>query len=267
MLPRTDWDDLPASVRTAVQARTGPVASAGTVPAGMNSAMAVVLRTSDGHVFVKGLRHDHPGVITQQREAAVNPYLRGIAPRLLWRIDAGGWNLLGFEHLAGRHADYAPGLADLPLVIDAMRRLSEIPCPPVPHVKCAEQRWAAYADNQADLASFCGLSLLHTDFNPCNVLITGGGARIIDWAWPTRGAAWIDPASLVLRLMAAGHSPAQAETWASALPAWITVPARAVTAFARSGSRLWDQIACDDPQPWKLQMAANAREWARYRSW
>jgi hypothetical protein len=140
MLPRTDWDDLPASVRTAVQARTGPVASASTVAAGLNSAVAVVLRRSAGNVFVKGLRHDHPGVITQQREVAVSPYLGGIAPRLLWQIDIAGWSLLGFEHLAGRHADYAPGSADLPLVIDAMRRLSEISCPPVPHVKRAEQR-------------------------------------------------------------------------------------------------------------------------------
>jgi RIO-like serine/threonine protein kinase len=38
--------------------------------------------------------------------------------------------------------------------------------------------------------------LLHTDFNPLNVLMTADGAWIIDWAWPTRGAeSSIQPAS------------------------------------------------------------------------
>ncbi|MFD1535587.1 hypothetical protein [Nonomuraea guangzhouensis] len=35
-----------------------------------------------------------------------------------------------------------------------------------------------------------------TDYNPLNMLIAEGRALLIDWAWPTRGAGWIDPACL-----------------------------------------------------------------------
>jgi hypothetical protein len=51
-----------------------------------------------------------------------------VAPRLLWHVDADGWNVLSFEHVAGRHADYSPGSPDLPKVIDAMR--IDDPLPP-----------------------------------------------------------------------------------------------------------------------------------------
>jgi hypothetical protein len=52
------------------------------------------------------------------------------------------------------------------------------------------------------------------------VLVVGAAVRIVDWAWPTRSAAWIDPACLALRLMAAATGPAEAEAWAARVPAW-----------------------------------------------
>jgi hypothetical protein len=55
----TDWDELEAPVRLAIEARAGQVHSARTVSAGLNSQLAVVLDTSTGRVFVKGLRADH----------------------------------------------------------------------------------------------------------------------------------------------------------------------------------------------------------------
>lgn len=106
---------------------------------------------------------------------------------------------------------------------------------------------------------------MHTDFNPLNILISGERKHIIDWAWPTRGAAWIDPACLVLRLIAAGHTPAGAESWAARTAAWTTGSTDAVTMFAKANRRMWEQIARDDPQPWKEQMASVARSWAEYR--
>jgi RIO-like serine/threonine protein kinase len=36
--------------------------------------------------------------------------------------------------------------------------------------------------------------LLHTDFNPLNILLGPDRVWIIDWAWPTRGASFIDAA-------------------------------------------------------------------------
>jgi len=86
-----------------------------------------------------------------------------------------------------------------------------------------------------------------------------------NWAWPTRGAAFIDPACLALRLIIAGHRPAAAEAWAQHSPAWNTTPTKAIDTLVLANTRLWAQIARDDPQPWKQNAAAAAREWAEYR--
>jgi hypothetical protein len=80
----TDWDELEAPVRHAIEARTSRVRAVRTVNAGLNSQLAVVLDTDAGWVFVKGLRVDHPEVVRQGREAMINPYVHAVAPRLQW---------------------------------------------------------------------------------------------------------------------------------------------------------------------------------------
>lgn len=260
---RVDWDDLPEGVRSGIESRIGPVLNAQTAAKGLNCEAAAFLHTSTGKVFVKGLRSDHPRVWTQQMEAMINPWVLAVAPRLLWRVQTDGWDVLGFEHVEGRHADYSPGSRDLPKVVQAMRLLGQIPAPDLP-LKRAEQRWADYVDDASALELLRGDRLLHTDFNPHNVLVNGA-ARIVDWAWPTRGAAWIDPACLVLRLMAAGHTPEEAEAWARQVPSWSSTSEEAIDTFAKANSRLWEEIAQADPQAWKKQLAATAAEWLEYR--
>jgi hypothetical protein len=142
MLSRTQWDELSDDVRDAIQSRIGTVLGAETASAGLNSALAAVLRTAAGTVFVKGLRTEHPGAVAQQREALINPHVLDVAPRLLWRIEVDGWDLLAFEHVRGGHADYSPGSADLPKVVEAINLLAKVPCPKLP-LKRAEQRWGA----------------------------------------------------------------------------------------------------------------------------
>jgi len=195
----------------------------------------------------------------------INPYVLPVSPRLLWQTEVGGWNLLAFDYIAGRHADYSPGSDDLPRVIKVMDLLGQITCPDLP-LKRAEQRWASHFEDISTAELLRGDSLLHTDFNPVNVLITADSTYLIDWAWPTRGAAWIDPACLVLRLMAAGHTAAEAETWAAHNAAWINAPSDGVTTFAHANRNMWREIADADPQPWKQRMAAVATNWAEYRS-
>ncbi|MEA2922713.1 MAG: hypothetical protein QOF07_2678 [Bradyrhizobium sp.] len=264
-MERTGWAELSEPVRRAITARTGPVLSAKTASDGLNSAIAMAVRTTTNTIFVKGMRSDHPGVVTQHREAMINPHVLSVSPRLRWHIDdVDGWNLLGFDHIPGRPADYTPGSPDLPKVIAAMRRLGQVQCPDLP-IKQADKRWADYVDDPMDLEWLRGDTLLHTDYNPLNILIHDSGAHIIDWAWPTRGAALIDPACLILRLIAAGHTPAQAETSVAQAPAWNHAPKRAIAIFAVANSRLWRQIATDDPHPWKTHMAAVVDQWAQHR--
>jgi hypothetical protein len=262
---RTDWNDLSQAVRDLIQERTGRVRAARTVSAGLNSQLAVVLDTENGSLFIKGLRTDHPGVVRQHREPMINPYVLSLTPQLHWQAEGAGWNLLAFAYIPGaRHADYSPGSADLPAVVRVINRLQQIRCPDLP-VKRAGQRWAAYVDDNTDLALLAGTTLLHTHFNPLNVLMTADGAWVIDWAWPTRGAAFIDPACFLLRLMLGGHTAAQAEVWAGQCTSWGKTPDHAIKVFAIACARLYDEIARDDPQVWKKGFAAVAQDWAKYR--
>jgi Phosphotransferase enzyme family len=233
---RVGWDDLPEGVRGAIESRSGPVLKAQTASEGLNCEIAVFLHTLTGKVFIKGLRSDHPRLWTQQMEAMINPWVLEVAPRLLWHVQVDGWDVLGFEHVEGRHADYSPGSQDLPKVIRAMRLLGQIPAPDLP-LKHAEQRWAGYVDDEPALELLRGDRLLHTDLNPHNVLVNGR-ACFVDWAWPTRGAAWIDPACLILRLMAAGQTPEEAEAWARQVPSWRLASEQAIGTFAKANSRL-----------------------------
>ena len=159
------------------------------------------------------------------------------------KIRAAGWDVLAFEYIDSvRHADYRPGSPDLPRVIDAMHRLAAIGCPDLP-VKQAPQRWAAYVDCEADLEVLDGDALLHTDFNPLNILVGPDRVWMIDWAWPTRGAA------------------RQAEALASMCPGWQQAPSAAIDVFALASARLYGEIARNDPQPFKQRLAAVTHEW------
>jgi hypothetical protein len=194
----TDWDELEVPVRLAIEARTGRVHTARTASTGLNSQLAVVLDTDAGVVFIKVLSADHPGAVRQGREAMINAHIRAVAPRLLWHDQAAEWDALAFEFIDGaRHTDYRPGSPDLPRVIDAMHQPAAISCPDLP-VKQARQRWAAYVDREADLDLLDGDALLHTDFNSLNILLRPDRTWIIDWAWPTRGAAFIHAACFLI---------------------------------------------------------------------
>ena len=113
MEKRIPWDDLPGALKESISARTGPVTSGRAAADGQNSPLAAVLETRDGKVFVKGLPSDHRLVITQAREAAAAPLVKGISPALLLPFDEAGWNVLVFEHIDGRKAQYTPGSPDI----------------------------------------------------------------------------------------------------------------------------------------------------------
>jgi hypothetical protein len=256
-MSRIPFEQLPAEVRQAVADKTGTVHQAVTAPGGMNSGIASVLDTDSGPVFVKGIPADHPQVSAQRREAAVAPHLPSSCPRLFWHLELDGWSLLGYEVVDGRHADYAPGSSDLPLVEAALAELQGITAPTDVEIKQAVDRWAAYAP-PGTLQHFDGDALLHTDFAPDNVLIAGGRARLVDWAWPTRGAAWIDPGALALHLMNAGHPVEAAVDFAGHFRSWQSAEPEALAAFGAATAALWREIAEGDETEWKRSMAEQA---------
>jgi hypothetical protein len=265
---RIAWDDLPGSLKQAVEVRTGPITAVRIASAGQNSPLAAIIDTAaDGRVFAKGLPSGHRRVLTQAREAAVAPLVQGISPALLWHFDEAGWNVLGYQYAPGRHADYSPGSSDLDRLVQLMNALSEIKVPDDPGIfKRAEDRWKPYVDDPETAAVFAGPVLTHSDWTPDNVLVSEHRAWLIDWAWPTLGAAWTDPACWVLRLMASGgHTAHEAEQQASRLPAFQAADPAHIDLFAAANVRLWDEIAQSNTSDWTTKMAQAAEAWAVYR--
>ena len=58
--------------------------------------------------------------------------------------------------------------------------------------------------------------------------------------------------------MAAGHSASQAEALAATCPGWEHAPSAAIDVFALASARLYNEIARNDPQPFKQRLAAVA---------
>ncbi len=177
---RIAWDDLPGSLKDAIEARTGRITSVRIATAGQNSPLAAIIATADGEVFAKGMPSGCRRVITQTREAAVAPLVKDISPALLWHFDEAGWNVLGYEYAPGRHADYAPGSPDLDRLVQLMGALSEIKVSGPGLFKRAEDRWKPYVDDPASASVFAGPVLTHSDWTPDNVLVSPDRAWLID---------------------------------------------------------------------------------------
>ena len=292
---RHDWQELPERVRAAVRQHCGEVLEAHAPDAGRNSDFAATLHLDGGDkVFCKGVRVDSDAARMHQHETLVNGALRtAFAPRLLWRVTIDGWLVLGFEHVAGRHADLSPGSPDLPIIAESLSALARDLTPsPVAGVRDLREKWErvrAWRQLRDDppttldewtrvhLAQFAALepvaaelvggsTLAHTDVHELNLLIDDGSACLVDWAWAHVAAAWVDTAFLVIRLIQTGHSPAEAETWAATSDAWRAAPPAAVDAFAIEIYGMWEHLRHIDPRPARGAPTRAARQWAMYRS-
>ncbi len=260
--PRTTWHELPTELRAAITDKTGTVYEVETITSGLNSSLAARLDTASGPIFLKGTRSER--ATAARREAQINPLVTGLSPRLRWELETGGWHVLGFDHLDGHRADYAPGSADLTVLTTTLTKLAAVTAPP--NARNVSDRWADTAHRAGvDPEVLAGDRLLHTDLNPHNVLITNEVAYLVDWSWPSRGARWIDTACVALWLIAEGHTPRDAETWAHNNPAWHHATPTAINAFVATQVVLWEQIADSDPQPWKQRLSAATIAWHNHR--
>jgi hypothetical protein len=260
---RISYWQLPIAVRHHIDEIIGLVTAAHSATEGLNSSVAARVHTAEGHYFLKALPVEHRWVWTQQREAEMAPHVDAVSAGLIARIVEDGWDVLIVEALDGHHADYSPNSRDLGYVARLIARIGDLPCPNTP-LRLAEQRLAAYTSEDR-LHHFAGDSLLHTDLNPANVLVSECEARIVDWGWATRGAAWLDAAYWVSWLITAGHNPQQAEEWAARVPAWHTATIDGLTAFAEANARMWAEIGAGSADPWTRGIAAAAAAWWHYR--
>ncbi|WP_430781715.1 phosphotransferase [Actinoplanes sp. G11-F43] len=261
-MPRFHWHQLPSAARSAVEARTGAVGRVLPVRAGSVADMTAILHTERGEVFCKAVRETHRLAWLHRREAGLNPHLPAFAPRLRWHVEAVGWILLGFDKAPGRHLDVTPGSPDLPRLAGTLTAMAGIraPRPPV-RIQPATTRWAGYLTS--DVVD--GDTLVHTDMNTANFLVDPMSIAVVDWAMPCRGAAWIDTALMVVRLIRAGHTPEEAEKWAASVPAWRNSPPKAVTAFAGACAVRGEEWAERSPAPHFRELADAGHDWARFR--
>lgn len=264
---RSDWTDLPPEVLGAIKAHTGPIHRVEPAPAGNHADIAATVHAAGGRLFVKAARKvspekDGPEVRSLRNEARVNPHMTEFAPRLHWTVDAGGWLVLGFEHVDGRHADFAPGSPDLDILAKTVTALQSTRCPDVVQMR-VERRWATVTE---DVSPMAGTALLHTDVNAENLLITPDGrAVLVDWAFASRGAAWVELGLLLPWLLKAGHTPAEAADWVAGFPSWAAADPAHIDLFSAAFAERWRGHAERDPANWVVLHAGLTRRWAEFR--
>ncbi|MGW3954111.1 hypothetical protein ACWEKM_25035 [Streptomyces sp. NPDC004752] len=259
--------DLPEdAILPLIREHTGPVAEIRRTERGFSSNLTAVVDCAKGPFFVKAMRN-RPGGRRKSliRERRINAYLGHISPPLLWDVEAEDWLVLGFEAVEGRSADFAPDSPDLPLVVDALGQIGRLPLPEIAR-DWDENRWDRFTVDSSEVEMFRGDSLLYTDINPSNMFVEGRRVWAVDWSWPTRGAGFIDPALLVVQLIAAGHTPASAEKWAAQLPAWHKADPRAIDAFAAANLRMSRAFVERKPdEDWLKAMVEAGRAWTDHR--
>ena len=227
---RLDWSDMPSRVRSEIERWLGgAVVGAVTQPTGFSPGVAARLNTNSGRrVFVKAVgpepNADAPRI--HRREVKIVTALPGAAPvpRLLWSYDQGegGWVVLVFEDVDGRHPMQPWPVDELDRVVAAMEDLSLLLTPsPLPaavigaagdqfvrgwrllqeeqpsRLDCVDE-WTrrhiealvAIEDNVGRALE--GDTLLNDDIRADNILLTSERTLFVDWPHALVGPPWLD---------------------------------------------------------------------------
>ena len=249
-----------------IEPHTGSVIRTQRTSRGFSSDLTAVVECEEGPFFIKAMRNQ-PGWRRDSiiRERAVQPFVQAVSPALLWHAEDEDWIALGFEVVEGGRPDFGPGSPDLPGVVDLLNRVADLELPEVAR-DWPETRWDRHALDTAHAELFRGETLLHTDIHPSNLLLGDRDMRVVDWAWPTCGAAFIDPACLVVQLVSSGHSPESAESWAARCKAWANADPKAINAFGAAYVwMLWRYARRRPEESWRTAMAEAAESWANHR--
>ncbi|MFB7779274.1 hypothetical protein [Streptomyces bauhiniae] len=262
-MDRIGWSDLPTATRAAVEERAGPVVRAETAPHGVMSRLACTIWAGNVRVFVKGTRTDDDQAWVYRHEARVTEHAP-CTPRVLWEVEAGGWQLYGYEYVEGRYPDLSPGSGDLARLMGVLALMSERPWPEELRKKPLHTRWTGFLPEPAP-PGLQGRELAHTDLSPHNMLVTAGGLVLLDWALACPAPGWADAALAVPRLISAGHTPEQAERVARQVPSYRAADPDDLNLFARTLLNAWEAWERTRPMAHRAALTAAAREWAVHR--
>jgi hypothetical protein len=70
---------------------------------------------------------------------------------------------------------------------------------------------------------------------------------------------------MVVQLVAAGHTAAEAESWAQRCTAWRLADPEAINTFAIATVSMYRHFENREPAPWRKAMTEAVRAWAAYR--
>ncbi|WP_328348926.1 phosphotransferase family protein [Micromonospora sp. NBC_00421] len=255
---RSEWIALPDAVRAAVAERVGGIIGAYPAPSGDHAEIASTVIGSTGTVFVKAASSGL-GVRSLRYELAVTKVIGSHPPTILWDFESDGWLVVGAERLDGPHPDLSPGSRDLDAFALTLKELQEAPAPGVPLF--TPQGRLGFAHPAMD-----GDSLVHSDLNAANLILTSDGLRIVDWAYATKAAPWVELALLVPWLIGNGHTPAQAEDWLAQFPAWAGADREVLDDFASRNASKWAAKSRQGTDRWVHDLAAWTDEWAAHRA-
>jgi hypothetical protein len=258
-------DDRQRDFWSLIRPHTGDVAEFHSETVAMSD-FAAIMTCEKGPFFVKAMRNLPGGrrdSIT--REKLISPFVQAVSPELLWTAEDDNWIILGFEVVEGEWPSLEPDSPDLPAVVELLNRIGALRLPEVAR-DWHETRWDRFTHRAAEAELFRGDALLHADINHTNMIVGERTLWAVDWGWPTRGAAFIDPAMLVIQLVAAGHSAQAAESWATHCAAWVKGDSRAIDAFAAAQARMWREMVGMRPdRTSRRALAEAATTWAAHR--
>ncbi|AEV87480.1 aminoglycoside phosphotransferase [Actinoplanes sp. SE50] len=254
---RIDWTALPEAVTTKVAARIGGT-HAVPAEAGDHAEIAATVSGTAGKVFVKAACTEF-GVRSLRYELRVSEAVKGPhSPAVEWHFEAAGWLVVGFEHCDGPHADLSPGSPHLDLLAEALTGLGKTLAPEVPLFTPTGRLGFPHPAMDGDV-------LVHSDLAPTNLMVSSRGLFIVDWAFATRAAPWVELAMLTQWLIGSGHTPEQAEHWLARFPAWAEVSPDVLDDFASKNATKWASRAKPGSPAWMHDLADWTGQWASHR--
>jgi aminoglycoside phosphotransferase (APT) family kinase protein len=305
---RLAWDALPAWLRRSIERRLGAgVERADTQPRGFSPALASRLRLDHGgRFFVKAIAPDAEsgapgGQDLYRREARIAARLPdgAPAPRLVASWEEGGWVVLVFEDVDGRHPALPWDLAELAAVLDAMSMLTDrlTPSPvdvPPAGVPGGRNGWVQLAEDPSRLdrlagldpwvrsnldrlattssaspETFSGSTLLHMDIRADNILLTRSGVVFVDWPHARIGGPWVDLVFFLPSVAMQGGPDPDSLFWPH--PSARRVDPAAVIAVLAGLTGFFIHGATEDPPPglptlrqFQLAQGIEALRWLRH---
>ena len=223
---RLEWDDLPLTVRDAIEERLGGrVIEARNQRGGFSPGLGGrILADTGRRVFLKALspaqNPEAPDIY--RREALIAAALPSAAPvsRLLWMYDEGqgGWVVLAFEDVDGHLPSLPWRPQELERVVAAIAEMHEALTPsPLDVAPVAEKMmerlngWQRLRGDESGLDAWsrrhldrlvhleahaaeaaAGETLLHFDLRADNILLTGDRVVVVDWPEACVGSGWVD---------------------------------------------------------------------------